>query len=113
MMAPDSRHTPERRPLSDETLAGLRAAVLALWRAPATSDATLGRALDALVREARAEQLRAEDVLLAVKELLAGVPELGTPERRLEAVRFREQLITRCIKAYYDERGETGVVGRE
>jgi hypothetical protein len=33
--------------------------------------------------------------------LLAHLPELNAPERRLEAARFRERLITLCIKAYY------------
>jgi hypothetical protein len=55
----------------------------------------------ALVREARDRALRAEDVLVEVKALLSGMPELDAPERRLEVARFREQLITRCIKAYY------------
>jgi hypothetical protein len=101
MMAYDSPSTPQRRPISPETLAGLRGAVLHLWHAPAAADATLVHALDGLVREAHDKSLRAEDVLLAVKDLLVDLPELNAPDRRLEAVRFREQLVTRCIKAYY------------
>ena len=101
MMAFDSRSTPERPPLSDQTVADLREAVLHLWTAPASADGRLGRAMDALVREARDRALRAEDVLIAVKALLLDLPQLDDPERRLEGARFREQLVTRCIKAYY------------
>jgi hypothetical protein len=101
MMAYDSRSTPDRARLSPETVGALHGAVLALWRTPNTVDGALEAAMDALVREARERALRAEEVLLEVKALLAGMPELEEPERRLEAARFREQLVTRCIRAYY------------
>ena len=101
MMAFDSRSTPERPRLSDQTVADLRAAVLQLWTAPASADGQLGRAMDTLVREARDHALRAEDVLIEVKAVLQDLPELDDPGRRLEGARFREQLVTRCIKAYY------------
>ena len=38
---------------------------------------------------------------MAFKDLLAELPELLVPERRLEAAHFRERLITECIRAYY------------
>jgi hypothetical protein len=101
MMAFDSRSTSERPRLTEQTVAGLRDAVLQLWTAPAAADGQLGRAMDALVREAREHSLRAEDVLIEVKALLGSMPQLDAPERRLESARFREQLVTRCIKAYY------------
>jgi hypothetical protein len=101
MMAYDSRSTPDRPRLSEETLTELRGAVRALWQAPHAVDVPLEAAMGALVREARDRALRAEDVLLEVKALLTAMPELEAPERRLEGTRFREQLITRCIKAYY------------
>ncbi|MGZ8379401.1 MAG: hypothetical protein ACXWZS_05470 [Gemmatirosa sp.] len=82
-------------------MAELRQAVLQLWTTPERVDGPLGHAMDALVREARDRALRAEDVLIEVKGLLADLPELDTHDRRLEAARFREQLVTRCIKAYY------------
>ena len=102
MMAYDSRSTPERRRLSDATVTELRGAVLQLWHAPLGEAAALGGAMDGLVREARERALRAEEVLVEVKEVLSTLPELDAPERRRESARFREQLITRCIKAYYD-----------
>ncbi len=101
MMAFDSRSTNERPRLSAQTVAELRQAVLLLWTAPDAADGQLGSAMDALVREARERALRAEDVLIEVKGLLADLPELEAPERRMEGARFREQLVTRCIKAYY------------
>jgi plasmid stabilization system protein ParE len=54
-----------------------------------------------MVREAQARALRAEELIVAFKGLLADLPELGAPERRLEAVHFRERLVTECIRAYY------------
>ena len=101
MMAYDSRSTPDRPRLSQTTLAELREAVRTLWSAPDAVDGALESAVAALVREARDRTLRAEDVLVDVKALLTDMPELEAPERRLEVARFREQLITRCIKAYY------------
>ena len=101
MMAYDSRSTPERRRLSAETVSELRRAVLLFWTAPQAADSQLGSAMDGLVREARERSLRAEEVLVEVKSVLAALPELEAPERRMESARFREQLITRCIKAYY------------
>jgi hypothetical protein len=101
MMAYDSRSTPEPRPLGDETAAALRDAVLGLWNHPAEDDAPLKAAIARTVHEARQRSLRAEDLIVAFKDMLTRMPELNSPERRLEAVRFRERLITLCIKAYY------------
>ena len=101
MMAYDSRSTPEHRPLGDETVAALRTAVLGLWEHPTDGDAALQAALARMVAESRTRALRAEEVGVAFKEILAGVPSLNNGRRRLEAVRFRERLVTRCIKAYY------------
>lgn len=101
MMAHDSRPTPERRRLSDATVAELRHAILQLWAAPLAAPTALASAMDGLVREARDRALRAEEVLVEVKSVLGSLPELDAPERRMESARFREQLITRCIQAYY------------
>ncbi len=113
MMGFDSRSTPEPRTISEPTRALLADAVLqvwndpALWRRPADGpqappvSAALTRALDEAVAEARDRALRAEQVIVAFKDLLASLPELNVPERRLEATHFRERLITECIRAYY------------
>jgi hypothetical protein len=101
MMAYDSRSTPEPRPLGDATNMALRDAVLRLWTNPEDGDAALQAAIAQMIAEARQRSLRAEDLIVAFKDLLTHLPELSAPDRRLEAVRFRERLITLCIKAYY------------
>ena len=113
MMAFDSRSTPEPRTISEATRAALAAAVVRLWQDPAgwrraegevrrvELDAALVVAVDRMVREAQSRALRAEEVIVAFKDLLAGLPELTAPERRLEAAHFRERLVTECIRAYY------------
>ena len=100
MMAYDSRSTPEPRPLGEDTAAALREAALHLWEHPAASEEALHAALARMVAESRARALRAEEVIVAFKEILARLP-LHVGERRLEASHFRERLITLCIKAYY------------
>ena len=113
MMAFDSRSSPEPRTISAATRAALAAAVVRLWNDPARwqpteggrhvhLDAALVAAVDRTVREAQARSLCAEEVIVAFKDLLAELPELLVPERRLEAVHFRERLITECIRAYYE-----------
>ena len=113
MMAFDSRSTPEPRTISEATRALLADAVLRVWNDPAhwrrgadggqtpAVGAALSRALDEMVAEARERALRAEEVVVAFKELLASLPALNAPERRLEATHFRERLVTECIRAYY------------
>jgi hypothetical protein len=103
MMAFDSRSTPEPRSLSDGTLAAMRDAVLRVWNDPDGADPVLQVALAQVVDEARRRTLRAEEVIVSFKSLLASVPELNSPVRRLEGARLRERLITLCIKAYYSE----------
>ena len=99
--------------ISEATRALLADAVLRVWNDPALwhrgaegpedppVSAALMRALDHTVAEARERALRAEEVIVAFKELLASLPALNAPERRLEAMHFRERLITECIRAYY------------
>ena len=99
--------------MSEGTRALLADAVLFAWNDPThwhrgtdgpqapTENAALARALDHMVAEARDRALRAEEVIVAFKELLASLPALNLPERRLEATHFRERLITECIRAYY------------
>jgi hypothetical protein len=101
MMAHDSRLTPELRPLSSETLATLRAAVVRLWKDRDASEDELRDALAAVAAEAHARALRAEEVIVSFKALLADLPEIHTGARRMESTRFQEHLVTLCIKAYY------------
>lgn len=106
MMAYDSRSTPEPRAFTEQTRARLHDAVCALWMADSVdardaAGASLGGALARAVAEARERELRAEEVLVTFKALLDELPGADQPGRRFAAVRFREQLVTRCIQAYY------------
>ena len=101
MMAFDSRSTPEPRSLSESTLSAMREAVERVWNDPDGAEPVMQGALAQVVAEARARSLRAEEVIVSFKALLAAVPELNSSVRRLEAARLRERLITLCIKAYY------------
>lgn len=99
--------------ISEATRTLLANAVLHVWNDPAlwrrqvdgeqmpAVSAALTHALHEMVAEARERALRAEELIVAFKELLAGLPALNAPERRLEATHFRERLITECIRAYY------------
>ena len=108
MMAPDSSFSSEPRSLSDETLAVLREAVVEHLRRTSAVEPALERAVAAIVAEARARRMRAEELILAFKSLYANLPEPLTPAARTEQTRLREQLITSCIKAYYAEREGNG-----
>jgi len=101
MMAHDSRLTPELRPLSPETLATLRSAVVRLWQDREANEDELHAALAAVAAEAHARALRAEEVIVSFKALLADLPEIHAGPRRIESTRFQEHLVTLCIKAYY------------
>ena len=105
MMAPDSRYSPEPRALSEQTLAALRRAVSSHQGRSADSDESLRRAVDAVVAEARARQMRAEELILAFKAVYNALPEPAAAAARAEQLRLREQLITACIKAYYGGAG--------
>jgi hypothetical protein len=101
MMAPDSRYLPEPRPLSDETLAVLRAAVLGHLQHSPGMDSGLERAVAAVVREARQRAMRPEELIVAFKSLYSSLPEPPTTAARAEQARLRERLVTACIRAYY------------
>jgi hypothetical protein len=101
MMAHDSRLQPEPRPLSDETLAVLRAAVASHVQRAGDREEGLERAVAAVVREARERTMRPEELIVAFKALYATLPEPPTSAARAEQLRLREQLVTACIRAYY------------
>ena len=101
MMAPDSRYSPEPRALSEQTLAALRRAVSSHQGRSADSEESVRLAVDAVVAEARARKMRAEELILAFKAVYNALPEPVAAAARAEQLRLREQLITACIKAYY------------
>lgn len=101
MMASDSPYQPQSRPLSAETTATLRAAVLSHLERGADGDERLGRAVSIVVAEARERQMRAEELILAFKNLYDTLPEPKSAVARAEQMHLRERLVSACIRAYY------------
>jgi hypothetical protein len=101
MTAHESHPDADTRAPSADTLRMVRDAVLGVWRGPTAAAPPMDAAIDCLCADARARGLAAEDVILAMKGLLGGMPELREPTRREDAVRLQDVLVTRCIKAFY------------
>ena len=59
-------------------------------------------ALAVVAAEARQRQLPPEELLTAFKALLDAAPEIQDAGGRVAQARLREQLVTLCIKAYYE-----------
>lgn len=108
MMAHDSRFSPEPRPLSDETLAVLRKAVLGHLERKSDPERELEQAVAAVVDEARERSMRPEELIIAFKALYATLPDPPTIAARAEQLRLRERLVTACIHAYYGRDGQGG-----
>jgi hypothetical protein len=106
MMAHDSRFSPEPRPLSDDTLAVLRTAVLGHLEQNPDPERGLEQAVAAVVDEARERSMRPEELIIAFKALYAALPDPATTAARAEQLRLREQLVTACIRAYYARDGK-------
>ena len=102
MMASDSPYQPHPRPLSAETTALLRDAVLRHLEQGSDGDETLGRAVSMVVAEARAREMRAEELILAFKHLYDSMPEPTSAVARAEQAHLRERLVSACIRVYYN-----------
>ncbi len=100
-MASDSPYKPQPRSLSAETTAALRAAVVRQLDRRSADDANLARAVASVVAEARAREMRAEELILAFKNLYDALPDPASAVARAEQMQLREKLVTACIRAYY------------
>lgn len=92
--------TSDRPALSAETLQALETAMVA-YAASGSAPPSLEAALANLVAEARAKQLRAEQLLIALKDVwytLPSVGRTGTPE---EQKAMLQRIVTLCVRAYY------------
>ena len=107
MMAPDQPYQPHSRHLSAETTAALRDAVVQHLQRGNDGDDSLGRAVSIVVAEARERDMRAEELILAFKNLYDALPEPKSSVARAEQVNLRERLVSACIRAYYNR--EDGV----
>jgi hypothetical protein len=89
------------RPLSDPTLTLLRQAVAGRLRDPAGPDGELREALRAVAAEARARELRPEELVIALKTLFDETAARLPGPRAEERSRLRESIVAACIRAYF------------
>ena len=89
--------------LTPEAMGLLRNALTAWMRGYGESDASLGPTLHAVATEARERGIRAEELLVTLKSMwfeIGGEP--STPARSTPGHRRLDELVTACIKAYYE-----------
>ena len=99
MMAPDSSHTPPSR-LDDATVAAVRDA-LRLYLADNAEPRPLQQALVHMSAEARDKDVRAEHLLVLLKDAWHSLPEVRVMTDTTEQVRLLQRVVTMCIKEYY------------
>jgi hypothetical protein len=99
MMAYDSGQTPPGR-LGDATLDALRAA-LRQYLIDDTSSHQLRDVLLQMAAEAREKAILPEHLLIALKELWSGLPEVRNVPETDQQVRLLQRVVTMCIKEYY------------
>ncbi len=104
MMTPES--PPGRRPqtarsLSAESVSLLRDAVRRSYDDPAGAEAQVREAVSSVAADARAQEMRPEELICAFKSLLDTMPETHASSSQSEESHLRARLVTLCIKAYY------------
>lgn len=99
MMAYDSSQTPPSR-LTDATIDAVRAALRA-YLSNSESSAVLQGALLSMASEARAKSMLPEQLLVVLKDLWNGLPEVRATSDTQEQTRLMQRVVTMCIKEYY------------
>ena len=99
MMAYDSSQTPPSR-LDQETIDAVRAA-LRQYLAENASSPSLQKALVRLAAEAREKGILPEQLLITLKDVWNGLPEVRAISETSEQVRLQQRVVTMCIKEYY------------
>ena len=90
--------------LSEPQIVRLRHAISARLRDPSTPDGELRSALDEVAVEARARSIRPEELIVALKTVLAEAASGRFPPSPEEQRRVQEWLVTTCIQAYFGKR---------
>ena len=104
MVPEDSRHPPPPRGLNPHTAEALRAAIADGWRAGQDAEHRLSEVLRHTAHEAHEQGLRPEELIVALKRVEEEV--MGQPGA-LRATdvdarrRFREWMVSACVKAYF------------
>jgi hypothetical protein len=99
MMAFDSSQTPPSR-LDEGTVSAVRAA-LRTYIADSAHPELLQHALVALSSEARAKAILPEHVLMVLKDMWHGLPEVRAMQDGAEQVRMLQRVVSMCIREYY------------
>lgn len=98
MMAHDS--TPHRPGLSSASLEALRSALERYLDQP--DDSTdLQKALRRLAVEAKEKQIHAEQLLVTIKDVWYGLPQVAGAAVNDEKSRLMQRVVTLCIREYY------------
>lgn len=87
--------------LPDRVVSRLRTAVGRSAVDPAADDTMLRAAIADVAADARAREVRPEQLLPVFKTLIDSLPELHAATTRIEEARLRERMITLCIKSYF------------
>ena len=97
-----------RRLLSADVAEQLRAALVAHWQQPATSNGAIAIALDEAARDAKQRHLRPEELLLALKaieqQVAGSLQRVDSDERD----HLRAWLVGACLRAYFGEPEASG-----
>ena len=105
-MVPHSASSPppEPRSLHPETVAALRAVIAERWRAVSGTEDALAAIIARVAREAREDGLHPEELIVALKaieqDVLGGVGTLRADDVEARR-RFREWLVSTCVRAYF------------
>jgi hypothetical protein len=99
MMAHDSGQTPPSR-LDEASIDAVRGALRAYLR-DAQDPSALQASLLMIATEARARAILPEQLLIALKEIWSGLPEVRSMTDSREQIRLLQRVVTMCIKEYY------------
>jgi hypothetical protein len=91
----------ETRHPSAEATASVRRAIEHHLRQEST-DEELRRALKALARDAHARSLRAEELIIVLKQMIGSLPEVQRIANRRQRDELVAELVTLCIDVYYE-----------
>ena len=91
--------TSDRPTLSAESLHALEAAMLS-YAASGIVPTSLEPALTQIPAEAREKQLRAEQLLVALKDVWYSLPMVSAPMLHEQNV-ILQRIVTLCVRAYY------------
>jgi hypothetical protein len=99
MMANDSSQMPPSR-LADDTVEAVRKA-LREYLSDVEAAMPLQSALQRMSSEARAQAMLPEQLLIVLKDLWNGLPEVRAMSDAGDQIRIMQRVVTMCIKEYY------------